>query len=134
MSILDQIKGALGGGGGDDGGNPVMGALESIMDQKGGISGLVGALKGGGLGDAVQSWMGKGDNVPVTGDQIKGALPDVDFAALAGKFGGGDEAGLLSKIADFLPNLMDKLSPEGLLPEDGAIGDAIKGVLGKLFK
>ncbi|MFF2851865.1 YidB family protein [Streptomyces sp. NPDC058001] len=88
------------------------------------LSGLMEMLNKSGLGSQAKSWVGQGDNQPVTGAQVKDALPDEALQKVA------DQAGVspdhaADQIAQTLPHAVDKLTPEGQVP-DGSLEDAIK--------
>ena len=93
----------------------------------GGISSLLGSLESGGLGDAVSSWLGSGDNASVAPEQLQSALGDDTITKFAEKAGvsGGEASSLLANI---LPQVVDKLSPDGNLPDAGGL-DSMLGQL-----
>jgi uncharacterized protein YidB (DUF937 family) len=93
------------------------------------VSGVLDKLKLGGLEDAVTSWIGKGENKAISADQIKAALGSEQIAGVAAKLGiSAEEAA--GKIAKVLPGIIDKLTPDGIVPDP----DAIAGKLTGLFK
>ena len=149
MSLLDSVIGALGPSHGAPGGGQgdLLGTLVGMLGQSGGAAGGLGGLGGlaglvtkfqqGGLGDIVGSWVGSGQNLPVSADQVSGVLGNDTIAQLAQKLGlgHGEVAGQLSQM---LPQLVDKLTPHGQLPaagaaggEQGGMGD-LAGMLGGL--
>jgi len=67
------------------------------------------------LGDLVQSWVGKGSNLPVSAEQIAHVLGNEQLAQLAGKLG-IDPATLAQKLAQLLPNTVDNMTPDGVVP------------------
>lgn len=122
MGFLDEMGKQLGGAlGGAKGGQPdILQIVQSLMGQNGGLDGLLAKLQQGGLGDAVQSWLGKGQNKAVSADQITQALGNPQIAAVAKQFG-IDPQQVSSLLAQNLPGLVDKLSPNGALsgnPQD----------------
>jgi uncharacterized protein YidB (DUF937 family) len=141
-SPLDDLLGGLLGGSGGAGG-----ALGSLLGgSKGGASPLTallpvvtGMLAGGGLGkimsglqsagleDKAKSWIAKGENKPLTADEVKQVVPAEKIAEVAQKAGVShdDAAGL---IAQALPAVVDHVSPDGHLPDAGTVDQA----LGKL--
>jgi uncharacterized protein YidB (DUF937 family) len=126
MSGIDLggiLKGLQGGGGGD-----LMGGLQALLGKAGGLQGLLAQLEKSGLDDQVKSWIGNGENKQVSAQQIQTALGDDELAAVAEKAGVSKEEAA-SGIADKLPQLVDKLSPDGKLPDLGPIDDMIKGFL-----
>jgi len=78
------------------------------------INGLVAALQKGGLGPQVQSWLGNGANMPITEDQLKAILGNSQLQDMARQFGLPVDAAL-KILAQYLPELVDKASPNGTL-------------------
>jgi hypothetical protein len=151
MGLLDSVLGSAMGalqGGGQAGGNAmlmqVLGAL--LQGQGGGAGGALGGLGGlggllqqlqqGGLGEAAQSWVSTGQNLPVSPDQLHAALGADRIDALAQQ-AGMPAADLSSQLAQYLPQVVDQLTPGGQLPEasGGAdLGGLLGNVLGGLLK
>jgi uncharacterized protein YidB (DUF937 family) len=126
MSGLD-VGSILQSLGGDRGGN-VLGGLQGLLQGAGGLGGVLDQLQASGLGDQVQSWIGTGQNKKVSAQQIQQALGDDGVAAVANKAGvSKDEAA--SGIAEVLPQLVDKLTPDGKLPDLGPVDDLLKKLL-----
>jgi uncharacterized protein YidB (DUF937 family) len=108
----------------------LMALVGSLLASSGGLQGLLAKLQSGGLGDAVQSWIGTGANQPVSGDELGSALgPDL-MGMIASQLG-GTQAQASGTLADLLPGLIDQLSPKGQLPDDNALGGL--GGLGALL-
>jgi len=128
MGLLDSVLGQVLGGnaqgapGGTGGLGGLAGALGGLLasnqNEVGGLGGLVSKFEQAGLGNVVNSWIGKGDNVPVTGDQVHNALGSDVISSIAGKLG-INAATLLPLLASLLPMLIDQLTPHGRLPEPG---------------
>lgn len=104
------------------------GAIGSLLGEGGAkLSGLLDKLNIGGLDDVVKSWIGTGENKEVTAEQVKSALGSEDVASVASKLGvSEDEAA--NKIAKALPGLIDKLTPDGLVPDPEALANKITGL------
>ena len=122
MGLLDQIMGAVGGqlgqsGEGDD--NMLSSVMRMINNpDTGGFSGLLQSFKDGGLDETVKSWVSNGENLPISADQIKSVLDNEQIQSLADKFGlSADEVS--EKLSEMLPQIVDKLTPGGEVPEDG---------------
>ena len=130
MGLLDMVGGLLGQGGQEQGNNPLMGAVMGlIQNHPGGIQGLLAQFQEKGLGDQVASWIGTGANQPISAEHIQTALGSDQLQQLAGQLGvSHDEAA--SGLAGLLPQVVDKLSPEGNLPEGGNVISLLKGFLG----
>lgn len=78
------------------------------------INGLVAALQKGGLGPQVQSWLGSGSNMPITADQLKTVLGNTQVQEFARHLGLPVDA-TLKMLAQYLPQLVDQASPNGVL-------------------
>lgn len=152
MGLLDSVLGSVMGGqppagaaGSGLGGlismvanNPqLMQAVTGMLSNdggQGGLGGLMAKFQQAGLGEVVASWVGSGENKPVSGDQLTDVLGADTMANLAEKLGmsQGDAAAQLSNI---LPGLIDKLTPNGTAPASGLgnAGDLI-GMLGGLLQ
>jgi len=122
MGLFDDLAskamGMLSGASGENSDNPLGGILEMVMPKdSGGLGGLVQSFQEKGLGETVSSWVGKGENLPISADQIQSVLGNETVQNLASKFGlSGDN--LSSMLAQYLPGIVDKLTPDGTLPKD----------------
>ena len=124
MGLLDSVL----GGGKSDLTSLVIGL---IGGQKGGLSGLVSQFASNGLGDLINSWIGTGENKAISTDQIASALGSEKVNEIASKLG-TDSDSVLSQLTDILPKAVDKITPEGAVPE-GDILDKAKDLLSGLF-
>ncbi len=119
MGLLDQILGAASG---TPSGNQESNLGRAVIDllgspQVGGVQGLANLFEQGGLGNLVRSWIGTGANLPMSGEQVQAALGSDTVAALAQKVGiAPGQAQLV--LAQLLPNLVDKLTPNGKVVQD----------------
>ncbi len=150
MGLLDSVMGAVLGGGqqqaaqgglgsiiGMVANNPqMMSAITGMLGNdgaQGGLGGLVAKFQQAGLGDAVGSWIGTGENQAINGDQLSNALGSGTISDIASKLGmsQGDAAG---QLANILPGLINHLTPNGQAPE-GGLGNAgdLMGMLGDLL-
>ena len=109
-----------------------VGLIQALMDSQGGLGGLLGHLKQGGLAGAVGSWIGTGANQPVTGEQVHAALPPEVVDQIAGKLG-VEPMQVSHGLAQVLPGLVDSLSPSGSLPQGSALHGALGGLLGSIL-
>jgi uncharacterized protein YidB (DUF937 family) len=115
MSLLDNLEGMAMGK--MSGSNPEAAAvLQMIQNHPGGISGLVQAFHTNGLGGLINSWISTGQNQPVSAAQIQQVLGSAPVQALAQKLGISPEQAS-STLSQLLPTVMDKLSPNGSLPD-----------------
>ena len=161
MGLLDSVIGAIGAmsaphSNHNNGGRPdLVSAVVAMLGQQGGLAGLVQKFQQGGLGDIAASWVGTGQNLPITPDQLGQVLgPDV-LGGLLSKLGGaptdapnstqdGTQGGhqgaalndLLGPLSQLLPQVVDKLTPNGHLPQGeqagglGELGSLLGGLIG----
>jgi uncharacterized protein YidB (DUF937 family) len=116
MSLFDLAKSAAVSYLGGSGGGNVIGLVAQLVEKNGGVGGLLEKFKGAGLGETVQSWLGSGPNQPIDAAQIEKVFGHPQIQALAQQFN-LDTKEISAKLAEFLPLLIDKLSPNGKVPE-----------------
>jgi uncharacterized protein YidB (DUF937 family) len=132
MGLLDQVLGGLMGGGGA---SPIQGVLMNMLGggqqggmgtagqsggMGGGLGGLIASLQQAGLGHIAQSWIGNGPNQPVSPQQLQTALGDNQVQGLASQAGMGSQD-FLSQLSQHLPNVVNGMTPNGRLPDEGSI-------------
>ncbi len=129
MDILNTVKSALGGG---DKQNDLMSTVMNLVGgQSGGLNGLISQFTSKGLGDVIGSWVGTGKNLPVSPDQLKSALGDDTVKNIASKLG-MDTNAVTSQLSNLLPQVVDKLTPDGKVPEGDLLSKGMS-MLGGLF-
>lgn len=115
MSLIDDVKNKVMGGEGG-GGSPIAACLHLANSYPGGFSGLLQAFHEKGLGGVVSSWVGTGANQPITAEQIQSVLGRENIEKFASKAGiDPDQAS--AKLAECLPQVVDKLTPNGEVPQ-----------------
>ena len=113
MGLLDSILGAATGKSEDSGGAAqLIGVLGGLLAQSGGLQGLANKFAQSGQGNAFQSWVGMGENEAISSNQVQNALGSEQVKALAAKMG-IDPAQASGFLAEYLPKIVDKLTPEG---------------------
>ena len=113
MGLLDSILGAASGKSAQSGeANPLIAVLGGLLAQSGGLQGLANRFAQSGQGNAFQSWVGMGENQPISNNQIQNVLGSEQVKVLAAKMG-VDPAQASHFLADYLPKIVDKLTPEG---------------------
>ena len=142
MGMLDDLLGKqLGGLAETAMKNPqAISAIVSLLSSKdasvggtGGLAGLVQAFQGKGMGDMMSSWISTGPNPPATADQIAQALGPQTVSQFAAKAGvaPGEAGGLLASL---LPAMIDRLTPQGKVPESNELESTLGGLLSGLMK
>ena len=108
----------------------VVGMLSS--NETGGISGLVKQFAAKGLGHIVSSWIGTGQNLPISPEQLQSVLGSEQVQAIAAKAGISPEQAQ-SGLAQVLPQLVDKMTPNGEVPQGDLMSKGMELLKGKLF-
>jgi len=116
---------------GDMGG--IMDALSGLTSGEGlDVAGIAEKLKEGGLGDQVSSWMGDGENAPVSADELTNALGADKMGEMASKLG-VDSGAAAESLSQVMPSLMDKMSSGGSLLDSLGEGGNPVDMAKKLF-
>jgi uncharacterized protein YidB (DUF937 family) len=117
MGLLDSLLGGLVGGGAQQGQSPLMQAAIQLIQQNGGLPGIISKFQNGGMGAQVGSWVGTGANVPISGNQLQEILGTGSIGQIAQQLGlsHGDAS---SGLAQVLPQIIDKLTPNGQVPAE----------------
>ena len=145
MGLLDSVFGSVLGGGQQQGGGA--GALINIVagmlanrgqggtgaagdagGALGGLAGLAEQFQRSGMGDVMNSWIGAGQNQPISPDALGNVLGDDLLGKLAQQTGMA-QGDLLGQLSQMLPQMVDQATPEGRIPE-GGLGD-IGAILGR---
>jgi uncharacterized protein YidB (DUF937 family) len=134
MGILDDLENKaanrmLGGST-----NPLAsGLLQMINNQPGGLPGLLQSFHDKGLGNLASSWVATGQNLPITAEQIQHVLGSEQVKQMAAKVGiSPDAAG--TSLAQLLPTLIDKLTPNGQMPQHSSLLETGMSLLESLGK
>jgi uncharacterized protein YidB (DUF937 family) len=101
--------------------------------QIGGLPGLIEKFQKNGLGEVVSSWVGTGANQPISPDQINNALGTESITEIAGKVGVSRNQ-ISEGLAGLLPQIIDKLTPDGKLPEGSILEKSLSALAGKFLK
>ncbi|MFE1955027.1 YidB family protein [Streptomyces sp. NPDC059524] len=133
--LLGGGGGSAAGGGGGAGANVLGSLLQSVLAGRAGggaagsdpLGGLMDMITKSGLGDQRQldSWIGTGDNQPLTPEQVKQAVPDDTLDKVAAEAGvSRDEAA--QQVARQLPQVVDRLTPDGQVPSGASLEDLVR--------
>jgi uncharacterized protein YidB (DUF937 family) len=133
MGLFDTLEQVAGIGGSTGSGSAQQGAIgaviQMVQSQPGGITGVIQKFETAGLGGVAQSWLLPGANQTVSPDQVQSALGEGPVGQVAQQLGisQGQAAG---HIAQFLPMIMDHLSPNGQSPAGGGLSE-LTGLLSR---
>ncbi len=144
MSMLDGLIGSvignmMGGAGAAPGAapgagagaNPLLNIAFQLMQQQGGLQGLLGTLNQGGMAQQAQSWVNQGQNQGVSGDMLKSVLGSGVLGNLGAQHG-MDANQVSSGLASMLPELINQMTPQGQVPHNA--NDMISQAMGMLLK
>ena len=143
-SVLGSVMGNLASGrqGGGAGANILMQVLGGLLTQGGGVGGagsglgaLLQQLQPGGLGDVAASWVGTGQNLPISAEQLQSVLGGDQIGALAQQ-AGLSQGDLMGRLAQRLPQVVDQHTPDGQLPagSEAGLSGRLSSILGGLMK
>ncbi|NOS96753.1 MAG: DUF937 domain-containing protein [Methylotenera sp.] len=128
MGLFDSLAGAVLSNVGGDKGAMVQVAMD-LFNQNGGLEGVIEKFKAGGLAEQAASWVGKGENLPISAEQISQVLGSDAVAGIAEKLG-MDTNDISNKIAEYLPQVIDKMTPDGEVnANSGSLMSAILGMM-----
>lgn len=130
MGLLDTLaKNALGSMlGGSSAKQDPAAMLSGLLNDSGGLQGLMGQFQQAGLGDQFASWVSTGENQPVSEDQMQNAIGADTIQALASKLG-MNVGTVMPLLAQFLPQVIDKLTPQGQIENNNPSGGQLQSVL-----
>ena len=119
--MQDMLGGLMGGGGGGG-----MGALLPVLGgllASGGLSKIMGGMKASGLSAQADSWVGTGANQPVGAAELENVIGKDEIQKIAQQLG-VSEAEAADAVSKALPEVVDKVSPDGKLPPDQDLDEA----------
>ena len=134
MGLLDGLLGrALGGTTTDPGAaaNPLTQIALQLLQQNGGVAGVLDKFRQAGYADHADSWQSTGQNLPISGGVLQEVLGSGTIGQIAQQLGlsHGEAAGSLAQV---LPQLVDKLTPSGEVPDNH--NDLVEQALALLTK
>lgn len=137
MGLFDQLAGQVMGSLGAQKQDPVpqgdlLGGVLGLIERAGGVPALLQMLQKGGLSNQVASWIGTGENQPVSGDQITAALGEDQVRQIAQQSGVEAEHASTG-LAQLLPQIIDQLTPNGAVPQDELLAQGMSLLKSKLF-
>jgi uncharacterized protein YidB (DUF937 family) len=137
MGLLDQLAGQVIGSLGAQKQDSVsqsdlLGGVINLINNAGGLQGILQQLQASGIADQVASWIGTGENAPVSGDQIADAL-GADKVTQIAQHAGIEPEHAATGLAQLLPQIIDKLTPGGQVPQNELLEQGLSLLRGKLF-
>jgi uncharacterized protein YidB (DUF937 family) len=115
---LGSVLGGLAGGSRAQSGNLLLQVLLSLLQQNGGLEGVLGKFRQGGLGQQADSWVSTGQNMNISASELQQIFGSSTLRELASQLGMPEQqAG--STMAQVLPELINRLTPQGQVPANG---------------
>jgi uncharacterized protein YidB (DUF937 family) len=144
MGLLDSVLGSVLGGQQQGGAGALVQIVAGMLANQGqagggagglgglgGLAGLAEQFQRNGMGDVMNSWIGKGENMPISADQLSQVLGG-DMIGKITQATGMNQGDLLGQLSQMLPGMVDKITPDGQIPQAG-LGD-IGTILGKFVQ
>ena len=130
MGLLDSLLGGMMGGA-QQGQSPLVAVALQLIQQNGGLPGILSKFEHGGMAEHAGSWVGTGENMPISGGQLQEILGSGSIGQLAQQLGlsHGDTS---SGLAQVLPQIINNMTPTGQVPADH--GDMLQQALSMLSK
>ncbi len=111
MEFLNEL---LGGAAGAE----AVSLVSGLIEKHGGVQGVLAQLEQKGLRETPKSWVEPGPNLPISAVQLRQVFGAETIQQLAAKVG-LDPRDAAEKLSQLLPQAIDKLTPGGVIPNDG---------------
>lgn len=129
MGLFDTLaKNALGSMLGGSSKQDPAAMLSGLLSEAGGLEGLMGQFQSAGFGSQFASWVSTGENQPLSEDQMQSAIGAEALQGLASKLG-MNTGTVLPLLAQFLPQVIDKLTPQGQIADNHPSSNQLQSVL-----
>jgi uncharacterized protein YidB (DUF937 family) len=132
LALVPVVLSMLSRRGQGAGGNAAS-ALGGVGGMGGGLGGLLQQLEQAGLGDQARSWVGRGSNLPISPDMIGKLLGAGGLASIASQAGVSEQDASVG-LSQLMPDLIDRLTPDGTVPDDDRLSKGITQLLGQLAR
>lgn len=128
MGLFDSLASSMLGKLGGDKGAIAQVAID-LFSQNGGLPGVLEKFKAAGFADEVASWVGTGANLPISAAQIVQVLGNATIQAASSKLGMQADD-ISAKIAEYLPQVVDRMTPNGEVGRDS--GNVLATLMGMM--
>jgi uncharacterized protein YidB (DUF937 family) len=133
MGLFDTIKDKAMEGMMPSGSQGLMGIVTTLLQQTNGVSGLMQKFQNKNMGNIFNSWVGTGENQPIQPDQVQDALGPETVDQLS-QSSGMPKDSMLQQLSQYLPTIVDKLTPNGQMPTGGFSKESLLSMAGNMFK
>lgn len=130
MGILDNLTGTTGT---KTQNSDILGTVLGMIsnNEHGGLGGLIKSFTDKGLGGIVSSWISTGENKPISDDEVRRGVGEERIKEISEKTGKSQDT-VVSTLKNHLPDIVDKLTPTGNMPDNNLLQQGI-GILKNLF-
>ncbi len=117
--MLGNVLGGMMGGGqqGAQGQSPLIAILLQMLQQNGGLQGMLAKMQQTGFGDQAQSWVGTGQNMPISPDALAQIFGQGQLRKIAEQLG-MPQQDVAGGLAQLLPDVVDQMTPQGQIPDN----------------
>ena len=128
MGLFDSLASSMLGKLGGEKGAIAQVAVD-LFNQNGGLAGVLEKFKAAGFANEVNSWVGKSTNLQISAEQVTQVLGSATIQSAANKLG-INASEISAKIAEYLPQVIDRMTPNGEVGKDS--GNLLATLLGML--
>ena len=114
--LLGGVMGGMMGGGQQQASNPLLQIALQLLQQNGGLQGILGKFQQAGYGEQAQSWIGTGQNLPIDAGALSQIFGQGQLGQIAQQLGVSHEEAA-GQLAQTLPQVVDQMTPNGQIPE-----------------
>ena len=114
--LLGSVMGGMMGGGQQQASNPLLQIALQLLQQNGGLQGILGKFQQAGYGEQAQSWIGTGQNLPIDAGALSQIFGQGQLGQIAQQLGVSHEEAA-GQLAQALPQVVDQMTPNGQIPE-----------------
>jgi len=114
--LLGSVMGGMMGGGQQQASNPLLQIALQLLQQNGGLQGILGKFQQAGYGEQAQSWIGTGQNLPIDAGALSQIFGQGQLGQIAQQLGVSHEEAA-GQLAQTLPQVVDQMTPNGQIPE-----------------
>lgn len=117
--MLGNVLGGMMGGGqqGAQGQSPLIAIVLQMLQQNGGLQGMLGKMQQAGFGEQAQSWVGTGQNMPISPDALSQIFGQGQLGKIAEQLG-MPQQDVAGGLAQMLPGVVDQMTPQGQIPDN----------------
>ena len=124
--MLGNVLGGMMGGGqqGAQGQSPLIAIALQMLQQNGGLQGMLGKMQQAGFGEQAQSWVGTGQNMPISPDALAQIFGQGQLGRIAEQLG-MPQQDVAGGLAQMLPGVVDQMTPQGQIPDNDLVAETL---------